>query len=133
MQFLLISIAAGLAFGVLDAVINANPLARRLSAVYAPLAKTRVNALAGIVIDLAYGFVIAAVFLELAPALPGASGLAKGIALGAGIWFFRVVMAVASTWMTQRVPPALLGYQLVTGLGEMLVVGGIVGLGLGAG
>jgi len=55
--------ARGVLFGAMDALINATPLARRLHSVYAPVAKTSVNALAGIVIDLACGFVIAAVFV----------------------------------------------------------------------
>jgi hypothetical protein len=127
-NFVLVSLGTGLLFGVMDALINANPLAIRLHAVYAPIAKTQVNAPAGIAIDLAYGFVIAGVFALLSPALPGQSGLMKGLALGLGLWFFRVVMAVASTWMTQNVPPALLGYQLSTGLAEMLILGAFVGL-----
>lgn len=127
LNFVLVSLGAGVLFGAMDAVINANPLAQKLYAVYAPVAKTEVNAAAGIAIDLAYGVVIAGIFWLIASALPGQTGLAKGLALGLGIWFFRVVMSVASTWMTQNVPPALLGYQLATGFAEMLVVGGFVG------
>lgn len=128
MAFVLASLALGLLFAVLDVAINANPLARRLHAVYAPVAKTSVNPAAGITIDLAYGVAIAGVFVLLAPALPGDGGLAKGFSLGLGMWFFRVVMSVATTWMTHRVPPALLVYQLVTGLGEMLALGAVAGL-----
>ena len=128
LNFVLVSVGAGLLFGVMDAVINANPLAQRLNAAYAPVMKTDINAAAGIAIDLAYGLVIAAVFLLLAPSLPGETGLMKGLSLGVGLWFFRVVMSVATTWMTHRVPAALLGYQLVTGLAEMLVLGAFLGL-----
>lgn len=128
MNYVLVSFGAGVLFAVLDGLINANPLARDLSAVYAPIARQGVNVAAGIAIDLAYGFVIAGTFWLIAPALPGGSGLVKGLALGAGIWVFRVVMSVASTWMTQNVPPALLGYQLATGLAEMLLIGAFVGL-----
>lgn len=128
LNFILVSLGTGLLFGAMDAAINANPLAMRVYEVYAPIAKASVNAPAGIAIDLVYGFVIVAVFWLLAPGLPGGSGLMKGLALGGGIWFFRVVMAVATTWMTQNVPPALLGYQLATGLIEMLLLGAFVGL-----
>ena len=127
LNFVLVSTGAGFLFGVMDALINANPLAQRLSAAYAPVMKTDINAAAGIVIDLVYGFVIAGVFVLLATSLPGETGILKSLALGVGIWFFRVVMSVATTWMTHRVPPALLGYQLVTGLAEMLVLGAFVG------
>ena len=128
LNLLLASLATGILFGAMDAAINANPYARRLNTVYEPVAKTEINAVAGSLIDLVYGVVIVLVYLQLAPALPGATGLAKGLALGLGMWFFRVVMSAATTWMTHRVPPALLAYQLVTGLAEMLVLGAVVGL-----
>ncbi|MEJ2034899.1 MAG: hypothetical protein P8X69_01875, partial [Maritimibacter sp.] len=83
---------------------------------------------AGIVIDLVYGFVIAGIFVLLHAALPGQLGLVKGLSLGLGIWFFRVVMSVATIWMTQQVPPALLQYQLATGLAEMLILGAFLGV-----
>ncbi len=127
LNLILVSLLTGVLFGAMDALINANALARRLGAVYAPVAKAEINAPVGVVIDLVYGVVITLVFVQFASALPGASGLAKGLALGMGMWFFRVVMSVVTTWMTHRVPPALLGYQLVTGLGEMLVLGAVVG------
>lgn len=128
MNFILVSLGTGLLFGVMDALIHANPYARNLYAVYEPLAKTKINAPAGIAIDLVYGFVIVAVFWALYTALPGQSALMKGIVLGVGIWFFRVVMAVATSWITQQVPVSLLIYQLATGLVEMLILGAFVGL-----
>ena len=128
LNILLASLATGVLFGAMDAGINANPYARRLNAVYEPVAKTEINAVAGSLIDLVYGVVIVLVFVQLAPALPGETGLAKGLTLGAGMWFFRVVMSVATSWMTHRVPLALLVYQLLTGLAEMLVLGAAVGL-----
>ena len=128
LNLILASFATGVLFGAMDAAINANPYARGLNAVYAPVARTEINVVAGSLIDLAYGVVIVLVFVQLAPALPGATGLAKGLTLGVGMWFFRVVMSAATTWMTHRVPPALLAYQIVTGLFEMLVLGAVVGL-----
>ena len=128
LNLFLASVVTGVLFGAMDALIHANPYARRLNAVYAPVAKADVNAVAGSLIDLVYGVVIAFVFVQLAPALPGATGLAKGLALGVGMWFFRVVMSAATTWMTYRVPPALLVYQVLTGLAEMLALGAVVGL-----
>jgi tetrahydromethanopterin S-methyltransferase subunit B len=128
LRFVLVGLGTGLIFGVMDGLINANPLARRLAEVYAPVARTGVNVLAGIAIDLVYGFAIAGVFALVAPALPGQGGLAKGLALGAGLWFFRTVMAVASAWMMHRVTPGWAGYQLAAGLVEMLVLGAMVGL-----
>jgi hypothetical protein len=63
-----------------------------------------VNFVAGIIIDLAYGFVLAALFQLLYPSLPGEVGLVKGVSFGLMAWFFRVVMSVASQWMMFKVP-----------------------------
>ncbi len=128
LNFALVSLGAGILFGFMDGLINANPLAQKLSAVYAPIAKTGINVPAGIAIDLVYGFVIVGIFTLLHTALPGQSGLVKGLSLGLGMWFFRVVMGVATTWMTQQVPLGLLGYQLAAGLAEMLILGAFVGI-----
>ncbi len=82
-SYIIVSLISGVLFGVLDGLINANPLAVRLYEVYKPIAKTSVNFIAGIAIDLAYGFILAGLFLLLYPALPGASGLVKGVSLRA--------------------------------------------------
>ena len=127
-SYLIVSVVSGILLGVLDGLINANPVARRLFAAYEPIAKQSVNFLAGILIDLAYGFVMAGVFLLLQASLPGASGLVKGLSFGILIWFFRVVMGVASEWMTYNVPARSLLYKLTTGLAEMLALGVLYGL-----
>ena len=64
-NYVLVSLGAGFLFGILDGVINANRLAQRLYEAYKPIARSSVNAVAGILIDLAYGFVLAALFLLL--------------------------------------------------------------------
>lgn len=127
-RYIIVSIASGVLFGILDGLINANPLAQRLYDVYKPIAKTSVNFLAGIAIDLVYGFVMAGVFLLLYQGLPGGTGLVKGISFAFLVWFFRVVMGVASTWVMFDVPTGTLLYTLVTGLGEMLILGVLYGL-----
>jgi hypothetical protein len=127
-QYIIVSIVSGILFGVLDGVINANPLAQRLYDVYKPIAKTSVNALAGIVIDFAYGFIMAAVFLLLYKSLLGGTGLMKGMSFALLAWFFRVVMGVASQWMMFNVPVRTLLYTLIAGLGEMLILGILYGL-----
>ena len=127
-RYIIVSIVSGILFGVLDGLINANPLAQRLYEVYKPIARTSINPLAGIVIDLVYGFVLAAVFLLLYKSLPGATGLVKGISFAVLVWFFRVVMYAASQWVMFNIPSEALLYSLVTGLGEMLVLGVLYGL-----
>ena len=128
LAYLIVSVLSGILFGVLDALINANPLARKLFAAYAPIAKTSLNPVAGIIIDLMYGFIMAGVFLLLYPSLPGEAGILKGLVYAALVWFFRVVMSVASQWMMYRVPGRTLLYTLAAGFGEMLVLGVLYGL-----
>ncbi len=50
-RYVIVSLTSGILFGVLDAVINANPLAQRLYEFYRPIARASVNAPAGVVID----------------------------------------------------------------------------------
>jgi hypothetical protein len=126
--YIIISVISGILFGVLDGVINANPLAQRLYKVYCPIARTLLNPAKGIVIDLVFGFVMAAVFLLLYSSLPGATGLIKGLSLAVMVWFFRVVMYAASQWVMFIVPVQTLLYTVVSGLGEMLILGVLYGL-----
>jgi len=126
--YIVVGIGSGVLFGVLDGVINGNPFARRLSEVYQPIARTSLNLPAGIAIDLAWGFAMAAVYVLISPSLLGATGLVKGLFFGLIAWFFRVAMSAASQWMTLRVPAATVLYGLATGLAEMLALGVLYGL-----
>ena len=126
-NYLWVSVVAGILFGALDGLINANPFAQRLNETFKPIARDSVNAATGLVIDLLYGFALAGLFLLLYRSLPGGSSWLKGLSFGAIAWFFRVLMSVASQWMMYRVPPATLGYTLLTGLAEMLLIGLFIG------
>jgi len=127
-SYIIVSFVSGILFGVLDSVINANPFARRLNEFYKPIAKTSINVPMGVVIDLVYGFAMAGIFLLLYSSLPGEIGLVKGINFAILAWFFRVVMSVASSWMMFKVPIRTLLYTLITGLGEMLILGILYGV-----
>ncbi len=122
------SIVGGLLFGTMDMIKNANPLAVRLLAPYKPIARTAINVPAGIVIDLGYGFILAALFLLIAPSLPGASGAVKGLAFALVAWFLREAMSALSQWMMFAVPIRTLAYNAVAGLAEMAVLGLLYGL-----
>jgi hypothetical protein len=128
--YIIVSVISGILFGILDGLINANPLATRLFEAYKPIAKTSVNFVAGVIIDLVYGFVLAGLFLLLYNSLPGVAGVVKGVGFGLIVWFLRVVMSVASQWMMWQVPAKALLYTLLAGLGEMLVLGVVYGLAL---
>ena len=127
-RYIVISLVGGVLFGMMDGVINANPLARRLFEVYQPIARPSLNVVAGILIDIAYGFILAAIFLLLYKSLPGQSGLLKGLGYAVLVWFFRVVMQAASTWMMYRVPGQTIAYSLIAGLIEMAILGVLFGV-----
>lgn len=127
-RYIVVSLVSGILFGLMDGLLNSNPWATRLYEVYKPIARTSVNAPAGIVIDLVYGFAMAGLFLLLYASLPGETGLMKGISFALMVWFFRVVMSVASSWMIYTAPWPTLLYTLIGGLGEMLVMGVLIGL-----
>jgi hypothetical protein len=130
--YLIVGVASGILFAVLDAAINANPLARRLLEAYRPIAKTSLNPAGGLALDVVFGLVMARVFMLLYDSLPGATGLVKGLAYAGIVWFFRVVMSSASQWMMFRVPTRTHLYVLFAGLAEMVVLGALYGLTLKA-
>lgn len=126
-SYIVVSIVSGILFGIMDGLLNGNPFVRKLNEFYKPIAKTSINIPAGIIIDLAYGFAMAGIFVVLYNSLPGDAGIVKGIVFGLIAWFFRVVMSAASNWMMFKAPVKLLLYNLFTGLAEMLVLGMIYG------
>jgi hypothetical protein len=129
-RYIIVAAGSGLLFGLLDGVLNANPLAVRLMEAYKPIARTSLNMAAGILIDLVYGFILAGMFLLLHRCLPGQTGLVKGLSFAAGIWFLRVVMNAASTWMAWKIPLETIGYSLAAGLLEMAALGVLYGIAL---
>ena len=128
LRYILVSLSSGVLFGIMDGIINANPVAQRLYSVFEPIARKSINVAAGIVIDIVYGFAMAGIFLFLHKSLPGESGLIKGLAFGILIWFFRVFMQAASQWMMYNISVKTLIYSLTCGLFEMLVLGLLYGL-----
>ena len=130
-RYLIVSVGSGILFGLMDGLMNGNPLARKVYKVFEPIARKSMNITAGLAIDLAYGFAMAGAFLLLHGSLPGGP-LLQGLIFGLLVWFFRVAMQVAGQWMMFRVPAGTLLYSLVCGLVEMLVLGTVYGLSLGA-
>jgi hypothetical protein len=127
-RYIIVSIVSGILFGVMDGIININPLAKRLYEVYKPIARTTLNPLKGIIIDLVYGFVMSILFLLLYTCMPSDIGVIKGLCFGLLVWFFRVVMNNASQWVMFKVPFKTLLYSVLTGLAEMAILGIFYGL-----
>ena len=121
--YLLAGTLGGILFAVMDALINANPLAVRLLSAYKPIARPRVKIAAGIIIDLAYGLILAALFLFTSPLLTFAPVPLNGLLFGCGIWFLRVAMSALSNWMMFAVPFKAIAYQAISGLFEILLLG----------
>lgn len=121
-RLLAVGLAAGMLFAIGDALLNANPLAQHLYAIYRPLSRQSVNAPLGLVFDLISGVVMALLFAELRPVLPGGV-FAKGAAFGVMAWFFRAAMGAASQVVMLRIPLATVAYGLAAGLLEMVALG----------
>jgi hypothetical protein len=131
LRYIITSLLSGALFGLMDGFINGNPLARKLYAIYEPISRSSINIIAGLIVDLAYGFIIAGVFLLFYRSLPGKSRLLKGVTFSLIIWFFRVVMQVTSQGIMFRIPVLTLLYTLCAGLLEMLILGIVYGFALG--
>jgi len=123
-----VGLVAGVAFLILDGVLNANPVAQRVYAVYRPIARPSVNAAAGSAVDVAYGLILVVLFVTLRHCLPGGTSLTKGMSFGAMVWFLRVVMRVAGEWVMTTVPSSTHAYSLLSGLVQMLFVAGLIAL-----
>jgi hypothetical protein len=123
---ILVGVLAGVAFLVLDGVLNANPVAQQLYAAYQPVARPSVNALAGSVVDLTYGMILAFLFATLRTSLPGRTSLMKALSFGLMVWFLRVCMRVAGEWVVTVVPARVHVYTLAAGLVQILIVTSII-------
>lgn len=132
MRFILVGLGSGILFGVMDGLINANPLAQKLYKVYQPIARKSISVPTGVAIDLIFGLAMAGIFLLLRKALPGESWIVKGLAFGLMAWFFRAAMQAASQWVMFDVPAGTLLYTAACGLAEMLILGLLYGLTLRA-
>jgi hypothetical protein len=129
LRVLAVGLGTGVTFAILDGVLNANPVAQRLYAVYRPIARESVNAPLGLVVDLVSGIVMAAVFAALAPVLHGGPWT-RGLAFGLLVWYFRVAMNVAGQAVMFNIPAPALLYSLASGLVEMALLGLLLGFAL---
>jgi hypothetical protein len=127
-KYLTVSLIAGFLFVLMDGLINSNPEAKQLFLIYQSIARTNPNVMAGIAIDVIYGFIMAAIFMILYQSLPGMNGFLKGLSFGVLAWFFRVLMYVVSQSMIINIQQSTMIYILCTGLLEMMVLGIFYGL-----
>lgn len=128
LRYIIAALLTGISFATMDGLINGNPFAVKLLECYQPIARQSINVPLALFIDLFYGFMISAIFIIVLPVLPTTSGIMKGIMFGGGIWFFRVLMSVISSWMMFVIPEKTLVYMALTGLIEMVLLGILNGL-----
>jgi len=121
--FLGVGLVGGLIFLLLDFLLNVNPLARRLSQAYAPIARKQMPLAPAIAMDLLLGVAMAGFFLMLRPAFPGGTVVSLGFSFGFLAWFFRVLMNTLSHWVMFALPSATHLYALAAGFAEMIVLG----------
>lgn len=126
-KFILKSLLIGIIFGFLDGLIHANPIAENLYDIYEPISRDSINVIAGIIIDIVYGFILCGVFLLLHKSLPGV-GFVKGLGYGVLMWIFRVMMYAITQWMMFAIPLETILYMILAGLFEMLIIGGLIGV-----
>ena len=128
-RILLTGTWVGIVFAILDGLLNANPVARRVYAFYRPIARQSVNAPLGLSFDILSGVVMGMLYVALMPALAGRP-VVKGAAFGVMVWFFRVAMGAAAQSLMFNVPRSALAYTLLAGLVEMTILGSLYGLAL---
>jgi hypothetical protein len=121
--YVIVGLAGGIIFLLLDFVLNVNPLAQRLSEPYRPIARKEMPLTAAVVIDLVSGLAMAGIFLLLRPAFPGGPVVGAGISFGLLTWFFRVLMNELSQWVMFDIPLKTHLYSVGAGLLEMLALG----------
>ena len=120
--YLLVGLAGGVIFLMLDAIVNGNPLAQRLSSPYRPIARTRLMIIPALAIDILYGLAMAGLFLLLRGSFPG-GWVGAAISFGLLAWFFRVLMNALGQWVMFDIPVATHLYAISAGLLEMLALG----------
>jgi hypothetical protein len=126
--YIIVSVGSGLLLVVLDAVLNANPLALRLYSTYSAIARISIPIIRSILIDIAFGFLLAGFYLILYRAMPVQPGIARAIAFGFLVWVLRSLMNTLSHWTMYNVPAYTHLYALFTGLIQSLAVSLFYGL-----
>ena len=123
LTYLIVGIAGGIIFVILDFVLNVNPLAQRLSEPYRPLARKAMPLAAAVAIDILSSMAMAGTFLLLRPSFPGGPLIGAGISFGVLAWFFRVLMGALSQWVMFQIPAKTHLYNIAAGLVEMVALG----------
>ena len=128
LRILWVGLVVGVAFIILDAVLHANPLGARALEFYLPIAREGTLIPVGIASDLVSGFLIVLFFGLFRTALPGSSGVGKGVIFGLIVSYLRVAMNVAASYTMFRMPVTSALYTLASGTFEMTFLGFLTGL-----
>jgi hypothetical protein len=127
-HYLIVSIGSGLFIMLLDTAMPTNKihmLGCRQAENYNRILKNLSN---GWATYLLYGFVVTNIFFCFNEKLPGMSGIMKGLSFGLGIWFLRVAFVAPFQRINRNINISKLYYDLMSGLGKMLIIGLFYGL-----
>ena len=127
-RLLVVGISSGILFSFMDVLINQNAMAKTMFEYYKTIARHDLHPYLIILIFVIYGLIMAFIYAILSKSLPGKSGFSKGASFALIAWFFRVVMYSVTQWTILPVPPATLAYLVISGLGQMLVLGWFYGM-----
>jgi len=127
-RILWVAVVVGVAFVILDALINANPLGVKALEFYAPIMRNGILMPVGIVADIVSGFLIVLFFALFYKSLPSSSGIVKGIIFGLIVGYLRVVMNVAAQFTMFQMSAGSALYALGAGVLEMTILGFLAGL-----
>jgi len=121
-RFVITGIVASILFLVLDAVFGVLGGVIGQQAFGIPAGAPDESKMGlGLLFELVNGFMLAAVYAVIYPALPG-KGWVKGLSYGMIVWGLRVLMWAFSTYMMTAMSPALIGITVLTGLVEALII-----------
>jgi uncharacterized membrane-anchored protein YitT (DUF2179 family) len=120
--YIIVSVGSGLLLAILDGLLNANPLARRLYREYEPITRKSIPMVRGILIDIAFGFLLAGLYLMLYRGIPVPPGIARAIAFGFIVWVLRSLMNTLSHWTMYDIQVSAHLYALFAGLLKSLSV-----------
>lgn len=127
LKIFLLCLFIGIAFGILDWIVYANPMVKNLKNIYEPVSRGLIHVTANFFIDIIYGIILCVFYLLLYNSLPG-YGIVKGLIYGILMWFLRIAILTFTQWMVYTTSIGAIIYMVFAGLIEMIIIGVLIGL-----